>query len=40
MKKYLDPDFIMSFLIFCVIQPGIIIVAVTTFVWSIITHLL
>ena len=34
MKKYLDPDFLKGFLIFCVIQPAILIVAVSVFVYA------
>jgi hypothetical protein len=34
MKKYLDPDFVIPFLVYCVIQPGIMIVAVSVFVYA------
>lgn len=35
MKKWLDPDFLLPFLIFCVIQPGIFFFAISIFVWAI-----
>ena len=34
MKKYLDPDFIIPFLVYCVIQPGIMIFTVSVFVYG------
>ena len=38
MKKFLDPDFIKGFLIFCVIQPGLLIFAVSLVAWGLWTY--
>jgi hypothetical protein len=40
MKKYLNPEFIMGVLIFFVIQPAILLMAIGIFVWELINHLL